>query len=345
MPKAKITEVESNNSLNVSVNLEYTENNDMSLVYEKSKYRLTEFIEGNNYGKFEIEPLERGFGTTLGHALRRVMLSSLPGDAIRSVYIEGVLHEFQTIEGVIEDVTAIILNLKNVVVKKTVEEDVIIKISAEGEGPLTAGCLERQPDIEIMNHDQVIATLAKKGKLEMELTVSSGRGYIRAEENKKFIANDKIGVISIDALYSPIERVNYEVETARVGQDDSYDKLIMYVWTDGSVLPQEALAQGASILITQLEKIDDPEYTEAIKGLMKQNEEDPKQKALEKSIDDLELSVRAYNCLKRANINTVADLVNKSENEMLKIRNLGKKSFKEVIDKVKEMELTFRIDE
>jgi DNA-directed RNA polymerase subunit alpha len=345
MPKSKVTEVVENNEVKVSVSLDYANSSDLSLVYEKSKYNLTEYIESNNYGKFELEPLERGFGTTLGNALRRVMLSSLPGDAIRSIYIEGVLHEFQTIDGIIEDVTTIILNLKRVVVRKNTEEDVVIKVSASGEGILLAGQLAKQPDIEIINPNQVIATLAKGGKLEMEFTVSRGRGYIRAEENKQFIENGKIGIIPIDSLYSPIQRVNYEVETARVGQDANYDKLIMYVWTDGSVLPQEALSQAASILITQLDKIDNPEFTDAIKGLMKQNEDDPKQRALEKSIDDLELSVRAYNCLKRAGINTVQDLVNKTENEMMKIRNLGKKSFKEVIDKVKEMNLSFRNDE
>ena len=345
MPKAKITELEKNNNLDVTVSLDFIKSNDESLVYEKSKFSITEYIEGNNYGKFELEPLERGFGTTLGNSLRRVMLSSLPGDAVRNVYIDGVLHEFQTIEGVIEDVTTIVLNLKRVIVKKNVDEDVIIKVSANGEGALTAGQLERKPDIEIKNHDQVIATLAKNGSLDIELTISRGRGYIRAEENKQYLVDNKIGVIAIDSLYSPVERVNYEVETARVGQDANYDKLIMYVWTDGSVLPQEALSQASSILIAQLEKLDNPEFTDAIKGLMKQNEEDPRQKALEKSIDDLELSVRAYNCLKRAGINVVQDLVNKSENEMMKIRNLGKKSLKEVIDKVREMNLSFRNDE
>lgn len=344
MPKEK-TAVKPKNNLEVVVNLDYLPSTDKSLVFEKSKYTVTEYIEGNNYGKFELEPLERGFGTTLGNALRRVMLSSLPGDAVRSVYIEGVLHEFQTISGVIEDVTTIVLNLKSMVIRKNTEEDVIIKVSASGEGVLTAGHFERKPDIEIINHDQVIATLAKDAKIDMEITVSRGRGYVRAEENKKYLTDTKIGVIPIDSLYSPIERVNYEVETARVGQDANYDKLIMYVWTNGAVLPQEALSQAASILIAQLEKIDNPEFTDAIRGLMKQNEEDPKQKALEKSIDDLELSVRAYNCLKRANINTVQDLVNKTENEMIKIRNLGKKSLKEVTDKVKELGLSFRTDE
>jgi DNA-directed RNA polymerase subunit alpha len=273
------------------------------------------------------------------------MLSSLPGDAIRSVHIEGVLHEFQTIEGIVEDVTTIVLNLKRIVVKKSVEDDITIKISASGEGVLTAGQIERKPDIEVINPDQIIATLSKGAKFEMELTIGRGRGYVRAEENKQYFADAKIGTIPIDSLYSPIERVNYEVESARVGQDDSYDKLIMYVWTNGSVLPHEALSHAASILIAQLDKIDSPEFTDAIKGLMKQNIEDPRQKALETSIDDLELSVRAYNCLKRAGINQVQDLVNKTENEMMKIRNLGKKSLKEVMDKIKEMGLSFRNDD
>lgn len=345
MARTKATEVVPSNGLDVSINLEYAPNTDTSLVYERSQYKLTEYNEGNNYGKFELEPLERGFGTTLGNALRRVMLSSLPGDAITSVQIEGVLHEFQTLEGIYEDVTTIVLNLKKVVVKKNVNEDVIIKISANGEGVLTAGQLERKPDIEIINPDLVIATLASGGKLDMELTIGRGRGYIRAEENKKKLPNGKVGTISIDAQYSPIERINYEVETTRVGQDANFDKLIMYVWTKGAVLPHEALSQAASILMAQLDKIDNPEFTEAIKGLMKQNMEDPKQKALETSIDDLELSVRAYNCLKRAGINNVQDLVNKTENEMMKIRNLGKKSLKEVIDKIKEMGLSFRNDD
>ncbi|MGI6329307.1 MAG: DNA-directed RNA polymerase subunit alpha [Bacilli bacterium] len=333
------------NNIKVVVDLEHQESEDRSLTYEHFDYVITEYIEGNNYGKFELEPLERGFGTTLGNALRRVMLSSLPGDAIKSVYIEGVLHEFQTIEGIVEDVTTIILNLKKVIVKKTVKSDVIIKLSAEGEGVITAKYLEKQPDIEILNPDLEIATLAKGASLDMEVTIGSGRGYVRAEDNKKTMDELKIGVIPIDSLYSPIERVNYEVEKARVGQDASFDKLILYVWTDGSVKPEEALSQAASILISKLDKFDNPEFTDAIKEMMKEKEEDPKQKALEKSIDELELSVRAYNCLKRVNIVTVEDLVNKTETEMLKIRNLGKKSFKEILDKLKELDLTFRVDE
>lgn len=344
MAKAKVTDVETNTGLKVSVSLDYSEANDSSLIYEKSQYKITEYVENNFYGKFELEPLERGFGTTLGNALRRVMLSSLPGDAIRSVHIDGIMHEFQTLEGVVEDATSIILNLKRVVVKKNSDEDITIKVSVSGEGILRAGDLERTPDIEIINPDQEILTISKDGKVDMELTIGRGRGYVRAEENKQYLT-DKVGVIAIDSLYSPIERVNYEVESARVGQDDSYDKLVLEVWTNGAVLPQDAIKEASSILMTQLDKLDDPEFTDAIKGLMKKNTDDPRQKALEMSIDELELSVRAYNCLRRAGINNVQDLTNKTENEMRKIRNLGKISLEEVINKVKELGLSFRTED
>lgn len=340
----KTTDVANNTELKLSVNLEYQEATDNSLIYEKSQYKITEYVENNFYGKFELEPLERGFGTTLGNALRRVMLSSLPGDAIRSVQIDGVMHEFQTLEGVVEDVTAIILNLKRVVVKKNVDQDVIVKISASGEGVLKAGSIAKSPDIEIMNPDQEILTIAKGGKVDMELTIGRGRGYVRAEENKQYLT-DKVGVIAIDSLYSPIERVNYEVENARVGQDDSYDKLVLQVWTNGALLPQEAIKQASSILITHLDRLDDPEFTDAIKVLMKKSNDDPKQKVLEMSIEELELSVRAYNCLRRASINNVQELISKTENEMRKIRNLGKISLEEVINKVKELGLSFKSED
>jgi DNA-directed RNA polymerase subunit alpha len=340
----KIADVSKNTELKISVNLEYNEAIDNSLIYEKSQYKITEYVESNFYGKFELEPLERGFGTTLGNALRRVMLSSLPGDAIRSVHIDGVMHEFQTIEGVVEDVTTIILNLKRIVVKKNSDQDITIKVSASGEGILTAGDLTRNPDIEILNPEQEILTISRGGKIDMELTVGRGRGYVRAEEGKKLLT-DKVGVIAIDALYSPIERVNYEVENARVGQDNSYDKLVMEVWTNGALMPQDAIRQAASILMTHLDKVDDPEFTDAIKVLMKKSNDDPRQKALEMPIEELELSVRAYNCLRRASINNVQDLVNKTENEMRKIRNLGKISLEEVINKVKELGLSFKSED
>ena len=331
--------------LNVSVEMSYSEDINNSLVFEKPEYKMTEYIEGNNYGKFVLEPLERGFGLTIGNALRRILLSSLPGDAITSVRIDGVMHEFQTIEGVIEDVTTIVLNLKKVVVKKNTDEKVTIKISAKGEGTLTAAALANDTSVEVINPDQVICTLAEGGKLEMELTIGRGRGYVVADEVKETLRDMKVGTIAIDALYAPIERVNYEVEKARVGHNNNFDRLILEVWTDGSIEPQVAVKEAASILMAQLDKIDEPIFTDVIRGLMKQNEEDPKQKILETSIDDLELSVRAYNCLKRAAINNVQDLVNKSENEMMKIRNLGRKSLKEVMDKIKDMGLSFRNDD
>ena len=338
----KVTEEK---EFSVSVDLGYSEDKNACLTFEKPEYKMTEYIEGNNYGKFVLEPLERGFGTTIGNALRRILLSSLPGDALTSVKIDGVMHEFQTIEGVIEDVTTIVLNLKKVVIKKNTDEQVSIKLSAAGEGVITAAHLEKAPTLEIINPEQVICTLAEGAKIDMELTVGRGRGYQVAEEVKECLSNVKVGTIAIDALFSPVERVNYEVEKARVGHDNNFDKLILEVWTDGSLSPQDAVKTASSILIAQLDKIDNPQITEEIKGLMKQNDEDPRQKMLETAIDDLELSVRAYNCLKRAAINTVEDLVNKSEDEMMKIRNLGKKSLKEVIDKIKDMGLTFRNDD
>ena len=312
------------------------------LRFEKPEYKITEYIESNHYGKFELEPLERGFGTTIGNALRRVMLSSLPGDAITSVHIDGVLHEFQTIDGVVEDVTQIILNLKNVVVKNYTNETKVIKLNVNKEGVVTAADIEKDADVEIINPEQEIATLVKGGKLNMEMTVSNGRGYVRAEVNKKLLENAKVNTIAMDSNFSPIERVNYEVEGARVGQDDTYDKLTMEVWTDGSMKPEEAVALASRIIIEHFEILTDLNEIADETGLMKQNVDDSKSKALEMSIDELEFSVRAYNCLKRANINTLQDLTQKSETEMMKIRNLGKKSLKEVIDKVKELGFTFR---
>lgn len=313
--------------------------------FEKPQFKVSEYVEDRNYGKFEIEPLERGFGTTLGNALRRVMLSSLPGDAITSVHIDGVLHEFQTIDGVIEDVTQIILNLKSIVVKNHTNEPKIIKLNVDKEGIVTAADIEKDADIEIINPEQEIATLVKGGKLNMEMTVSNGRGYVRAETNKKLLGDVKLNTIAMDSNFSPIERVNYEVEAARVGQDDTYDKLTMEVWTNGSMKPEEAIALASRIIIEHFEILTKLDEIADATGLMKQNVDDSKTKALEMSIDELEFSVRAYNCLKRANINTLQDLTQKSENEMMKIRNLGKKSLKEVIDKVKEMGFSFRNEE
>ena len=316
------------------------------LKFEKPDYKVKEYVKDFFYGKFELEPLERGFGTTLGNALRRVMLSSLPGDAITSVKIDGVAHEFQKIDGVIEDVTAIVLNLKGIVLKNhSKDDDKVLRLKKDTPGVVTAGDIEADADIEILNPDHVIATLVEDGKLNMEMTIGSGRGYIVAEDNKKILAQNnktKVGAIAIDSLYSPIERINYEVENARVGQNNNYDKLILEVWTNGSITPEEALALAAKILIEHFEVLTELNSIADETGLMISKSEDPAVKILETSIDDLDFSVRAYNCLKRANILTLKDLVDKTENEMMKIRNLGKKSLKEVIDKVKDMGLTFK---
>ena len=315
------------------------------LNFEKPIYKITEYIEDKNYGKFELEPLERGFGTTLGNALRRIMLSSMPGSAIVAVKIDGVMHEFQTMEGIVEDVTTIVLNLKNIVVKNDSEEEKVLKLYSDKEGVVTAGDIETDPEVEIINKDQVIATIAKGGKLDMELIVANGRGYVPSNENKKYIENQKLGFIPIDALYSPIERISYEIDNARVGQDASYDKLIMEVFTNGSIRPEEAMALAAKIMIEHLNIVTNLSEIADVTGIMNAKQEDSKLKKLETSIDDLDFSVRAYNCLKRAGVNTLGDLTSKSEVEMMKIRNLGKKSLKEVIDKIKDMGLRFREDD
>ena len=315
------------------------------LQFEKPVYKITDYVENNFYGKFELEPLERGFGTTIGNALRRVMLSSLPGSAISSIKIEGALHEFQTLDGIVEDVTTIILNLKGVVIKNHSEEAKTIRLSTTKEGVVTAGDIETDSDVEIINKDHVIATIAKGGSLNMEMTVTNGRGYVRSEENKRLLDSKKVGVIAIDSLYSPIERVSYEVEPARVGQNENYDKLIMEVYTNGSIKPEEAIALASRILIEHFSLLTNLSTIANVSGMMIEKTEDPKVKALETSIEDLDFSVRAYNCLKRAGIHTLQDLVNKSENDMMKIRNLGKKSLKEVLDKIRELGLVLREDD
>ena len=315
------------------------------LQFEKPIYKKTDSIESNFYGRFELEPLERGFGTTIGNALRRVMLSSLPGSAISSIKIDGVLHEFQTIDGVYEDVTTIILNLKGVVFKNHSNEPKVVRIHATKEGEVTAGDIEHDADIEVINKDKVIATLSRGGSLNMEMTVTNGRGYVKSEANKKIYDIKKAGVIAIDSLYSPIERVSYEVGSARVGQDESYDKLILDVWTNGSMKPEEAIALASRILIEHFTILTDLSAIADVSGMMIEKTEDPKVKALETSIEDLDFSVRAYNCLKRAGIHTLQDLVNKSESDMMKIRNLGKKSLKEVLDKIRDMGLVLRDDD
>lgn len=315
------------------------------LEFEKPIYKITDYVESNFYGKFELEPLERGFGHTIGNALRRVMLSSLPGSAISAVKIEGALHEFQTLDGVIEDVTTIILNLKGVVVKNHTEEDKIITLKVDKEGPVTAGDITCDADVEIINKDHVIANLAKGGKLNMEMIVTNGRGYVKSEDSRLGKENKKPGFIVMDSIYSPIERISYDVESARVGQDESYDKLVLEVWTNGSIKPEEAIALASRILIEHFNLLTSLSDIADMSGMMIEKTEDPKTRALETSIEDLDFSVRAYNCLKRAGVHTLQDLVNKSENDMMKIRNLGKKSLKEVLDKIKELGLDLRDDD
>lgn len=314
----------------------------MTLNFEKPDYKIQEYNESNFYCQFKLEPLERGFGTTLGNAFRRVMLSSLPGSAITSVKIEGVMHEFQKIDGVLEDVTGIILNLKSVVIKNHTGEAKTLRLVKKDEGPVLAGDIEHDADIEIINPDLVIANIVKGGSIDMTLTVGCGRGYVDAAQNKAILGSAmQPGEIAIDSLYSPIERVYFEVEPARVGHNENFDKLNMYVYTNGSMTPEEAMALSAKILVEHLNIVMDINNISDLSGIMAEKKIDVITKTLETPIEEIEFSVRTYNCLKRANINTVQDLIDKREAEVTKIRNLGKKSLKEVIDKVNEMGLKF----
>lgn len=310
--------------------------------FEKPEYKITEYQESNHYGKFELEPLERGFGTTIGNALRRVLLSSLPGSAVTSIKIDGVMHEFQKIEGVVEDVTTIVLNIKKLIIKNHSNELKTLRLTASKEGTVTASDIDKDAEIEIINPDLVICNLVKGGKIDMELTVDNGRGYVPAAENKKKYEDTKIGVIAIDSSYSPIELVKYEVLKTRVGQDENYDKLILEVSTNGSMTPEEAIALASKILIEHFNLLADLNAISNISGVMQEKKVDTMAKTLETPIEEVEFSVRAYNCLKRAGIHSVQDLVNKKEVEVTKIRNLGKKSLKEVIDKVAELGLSFK---
>ena len=313
--------------------------------FEKPVYKIVDSVENNFYGRFELEPLERGFGTTLGNALRRVMLSSLPGSAISCVKVDKVLHEFQTIEGVYEDVMTIILNLKSVVFKNYSNEAKTVHLNVTREGEVTAADITHDADIEIVNPDQVIAHLAKDATLNMDITITNGRGYVTSEENKKIYNINKPGEIAVDSNYTPIEKVAYSREDARVGQNENYDKLILDVWTNGSIKPEEAVALASKILIEHFTILTDLSEIANVSEMMVEKTEDPKAKALETPIEDLDFSVRAYNCLKRDGIHTLQDLVNKSESEMMKIRNLGKKSLKEVLDKIRELGLVLRDDD
>ncbi len=311
------------------------------LKFDKPNYKIVESMESSNYAKFVLEPLEKGFGTTIGNALRRVMLSSLPGSAATSVKIEGVMHEFQKIDGVVEDVTSIILALKSSVFKNHSNETVSLRCLVEKEGPVTLGDFEKNSDIEVINPDFVIANVVKGGKLDMEVTISNGRGYVDANTNKTLLEDKVAGVIAIDSLYSPVERVSYEVEGARVGHNEGYDKLVMEVHTNAAIKPEEAMALSARILIEHFNIVTDLNEISNVTGIMSVKEADTTARALETPIEEIELTVRAYNCLKRAGIHTISDLVDKSEAEVMRIRNLGKKSLKEVLDKVKELGLKF----
>ena len=309
--------------------------------FEKPEYKITEYDQSKNYGKFELEPLERGFGTTIGNALRRVMLSSMPGSAVTSIKIDGVMHEFQKIEGLREDVMNIVLNIKSLVVKNNSDEKKVMRLSVSKEGPVTAGDIEHDADIEIVNPDLVICNLVKGGKIDMEMTVENGRGYVDSKENK-LLQGEVPGVIPVDSLYSPVEKVAFEVESARVGHNENYDKLIMYVNTNGSITPEECMALASAILIEHLKIVSDLNSISDATGIMAEKKVDTITKTLETPIEEIEFSVRAYNCLKRANINTMQDLIDKKESEVTKIRNLGKKSLKEVIDKVSKLGLSFK---
>lgn len=314
---------------------------------EKPKIEIAEISEDNRYGKFIWEPLERGYGITLGNSLRRVLLSSLTGAAVTSVKIDGVLHEFSTIPGVREDVTDIILNLKELCLKLHSEEPKVIRVDFEGEGEVRASDIIADPDVEILNQDLHIATVAQGGSLKMELNVERGRGYVPADRNKK--ADHVIGVIPIDSIFSPVVKVNYTVTDTRVGNVTDYDKLTLEVWTDGSIRPEEAVSKAAGIMVAHLKLFQNMAGTPAdqddMDGHFSEPAEDSGSKILEMNIEDLDLSVRSYNCLKRAGINTVNELVQKSEEDMMKVRNLGRKSLEEVKKKLEELGLSLAENE
>ena len=309
--------------------------------FDSPNIEVAEISEDKRYGRFVVEPLERGYGITLGNSLRRIMLASLPGAAVSQVKIDGVLHEFSSIPGVKEDVTEIIMNLKSLAIKNNCETDEVKKaiIDFEGEGVVRASDIQVDQDIEIMNPDQVIATLSggKDSKLYMEIMISKGRGYISADKNKS--EDLPIGVIAVDSIFTPVERVNVTVENTRVGQITDYDKLTLDVYTDATLAPDEAVSLAAKVLSEHLKLFINLSENAKNAEVMIEKEDDEKEKVLEMSIDELELSVRSYNCLKRAGINTVEELTNKTSEDMMKVRNLGRKSLDEVLAKLKELGL------
>ena len=308
---------------------------------EFEKPNIHKVEETDNYGKFVVEPLERGYGTTLGNSLRRVMLASLPGAAITSIDIDGVLHEFSTVEGVTEDVTQIVLNLKKVALKIESEDAKNLELDVKGPAEVTAVDIQADGDVTILNPDLHIATVADGAELHMRMTADTGRGYNSADVNKARM-DLAIGVLPIDSIYTPIERVNYTVENTRVGQSNDYDKLTLDVWTDGSLTPTEAISLAAKILTSHLTMFVNLTQEAQDAQVMVEREETHQEKVLDKTIEELDLSVRSYNCLKRAGIQTVQDLAAKSEDDMIKVRNLGKKSLKEVKEKLVELGLGFK---
>ncbi len=313
--------------------------------FEKPKIEIEEISDDKSYGRFVVEPLERGYGTTLGNSLRRIMLSSLPGAAVSHVKIEGVVHEFSAIPGVKEDVTEIIMNIKSLAIKNSSEtnEPKTAYIEFDGEGVVTAADIQTDPDIEILNPDLVIATLngGADSKLYMELTITRGRGYISADKNK----NDDfpIGVIPVDSIFTPVERVNLTVTNTRVGQMTDFDKLTLDVFTNGTLAPDEAVSLAAKVLSEHLSLFIDLSENAKTAEIMVEKEDNEKEKVLEMNIDELELSVRSYNCLKRAGINTVEELTNRTSEDMMKVRNLGRKSLEEVLAKLKELGLSLNL--
>ena len=310
---------------------------------EKPKVDIIELSEDYRYGKFVIEPLERGYGITIGNALRRILLSSLPGAAVNAIKVEGVLHEFSTVPGVKEDVTEIILTLKELSANIDGEGNRTLKIEAQGPCTITGADIICPPDVEILSKDLKIATLDDNAKFNMDIFIDKGRGYVSAEENKT--EHMPIGVLPVDSIYTPVEKVSYHVEDTRVGQKTDYDKLVLDVWTNGSINPQEGISLAAKVLVEHLNLfIDLTEHVSNVE-IMVEKEEDQKEKVLEMTIEELDLSVRSYNCLKRAGINTVEELANKSEDDMMKVRNLGKKSLEEVIQKLEELGLGLKPSE
>lgn len=312
--------------------------------FKKPNIKITEISEEKRFGRFVCEPLERGYGTTLGNSLRRIMLSSLPGTAVSQVKIEGVLHEFSSIPGVKEDVTEIIMNVKSLAIKSTASDDEpkIAYIDFDGEGVVTAADIQCDPSLEIVNKDQVIATVSE-GKFYMELIITNGRGYVSSDKNKG--EDLPIGVIAVDSEYTPVERVNLIVEDTRVGQVTDYDKLTLDVTTNGTLGPDEAVSLAAKVLSEHLSSFIDLSDSAKTVDVMIEKEEDDKEKVLEMNIDELELSVRSYNCLKRAGINTVSELTNRTSEDMMKVRNLGRKSLEEVLQKLQELGLHLKESE